>query len=114
MVSFKRIGFSTGALAKGDFERGLELFRRNGVRVVEVWALREHELPRLADAVRQIDLSEFSYVSVHAPSKRQELSEIEICRLLERAALLGLPIVIHPDTIEDPVNWKAFGRLLLL
>jgi hypothetical protein len=114
MASSKRFGFSTGALAKGDFERALQLLRRDRVQVVELSALREHELPRLADAIREIDLSEFSYVSVHAPSNRQRLSEIEVCRLLEGAASRGIPIVLHPDTIEDPQNWRAFGRLLLI
>lgn len=114
MVSSERIGFSTGALAKGDFERAILLLRQAQVHAVELSALRENELPRLAESIRHLDLSQFSYVSVHAPSKRERLSEIEICRFLEPAASRALPIVLHPDIVEDPQNWRAFGHLVLI
>jgi hypothetical protein len=43
------IGFSTGALAKGDFRRGLDLQRRSGISAIELSALRDHELPHLLE-----------------------------------------------------------------
>ena len=41
------IGFSTGALAYGDFRRGLDIVRENQLPVVELSALREPELEPL-------------------------------------------------------------------
>lgn len=114
MASSERIGFSTGALAKGDFQKALGLLRSAHVEVVELSALREGELHGLVAAIPDIDLTGFSYVSVHAPSNRQHLSEAQTCKLLEKAASRRLPIVLHPDTIEDPQNWRAFGSLLLI
>jgi hypothetical protein len=59
-VLMKPIGFSTGALAKGDFATGLALQRRlSRVDAVELSALRDHELPRLVGAIPNLDLDEF-------------------------------------------------------
>jgi hypothetical protein len=66
--SNQRIGFSTGALAKGDFPRALQMLRTAGVSTVELSALREHELPSLAHSLNDLDLTGFSHVSIHAPS----------------------------------------------
>ncbi len=46
-----RIGFSTGALAYGDFEIGVRLLRERGVLAVELSALRDKELPPLVAAL---------------------------------------------------------------
>src|SRR5689334_4046717 len=53
----KPIGFSTGALAKGDFATGLSV-QRDVPRIdaVELSALRDHELPLLVDAIPSLDL----------------------------------------------------------
>src|SRR5436853_5416771 len=60
----KPIGFSTGALAKGDFATGLAV-QRDVPRIdaVELSALRDHELPLLVDAIPSLDLDRFEYVS---------------------------------------------------
>lgn len=112
--SERTIGFSTGAVAKGDFRRALEALRRARVPAVELSALREHELPGLTGALRDLDLQGFSYVSVHAPTKFEQLTEQDGVRLLESAASLRLPIVVHPDSIQTPELWRSFGSLLLV
>jgi hypothetical protein len=83
----KPIGFSTGALAKGDFAAGLAV-QRDVPRIdaVELSALRDHELPLLVDAIPSLDLDGFEYVSFHAPSKLQTLDEHAVFE-----PLLGLP-----------------------
>ena len=63
------IGFSTGALAKGDFNRGIEILRRCHTKIVELSALRQHELLPLMSAIDHLDLTSFSYISIHAPSR---------------------------------------------
>jgi hypothetical protein len=108
------IGFSTGAIAKGDFRRALESLSKKHVPAVELSALREHELPELMRSLRTLDLRGYSYISVHAPTKFDQTKETEAVRMLEAAASLNLPIVVHPDAILSPNLWKAFGSLLLI
>src|SRR3954451_22620697 len=70
------IGFSTGALAKGDFALGLDAQRNvAGIDAVELSALRDHELPTLVDAIGSLDLDDFEYVSFHAPSRLAAMDE---------------------------------------
>ena len=63
------IGFSTGALALGDFRSALHMLEGHNCPAVELSALREAELPGLMDALADLDLGRFKYISVHAPSK---------------------------------------------
>lgn len=55
------IGFSTGAVAKGDFQRALCRLRQHGVKVVELSALRLPELAPLAQSLERIDLDGFEF-----------------------------------------------------
>ena len=108
------IGFSTGALAKGDFTTGLALQRDvSRIDAVELSALRDHELPSLVAAIPTLDLGEFEYVSFHAPSKLQTLDEHAVFELL-----LGLPeswpIVVHPELLRTPSLWLQLGERLCL
>jgi hypothetical protein len=65
-------GFSTGALALGDFRRALRLLQSVDADAVELSALRETELPDLMQAAGDLDLGQFQYVAVHAPSPRRD------------------------------------------
>ena len=108
------IGFSTGALAKGDFARGLDA-QRGVARIdaVELSALRDHELPPFAAAVRALDLGAFTYVSVHAPSRLQTLDEATVFELL-RGLPESWPIVVHPELLRTPPLWRSLGERLCL
>jgi len=115
MPSSERIiGFSTGAIAKGDYRRALGLLTKAGVSAVELSALREGELPDLVGSLPGLDLSAFHYVSIHAPAHFGELEERKIVQLLEVPASLRLPIVVHPDTLQSTGLWRQFGPLLLI
>jgi hypothetical protein len=108
------LGFSTGALAKGDFQRGLSLQRgMPRVRAVELSTLRDHELRPLVEAAAALDLGGFDYVSVHAPSKLGTLSEREV---FEQLAALPpqWPIVVHPELLLTPALWRSLGPRLCL
>ncbi len=107
------IGFSTGALAKGDFRRGLTLQDRDGVDAVELSALRDHELESLCEAVPSLDLSRFQYVSFHAPSKLKVLREEQVVESLRRLPA-SWPIIVHPDIIKDSRLWQDLGSRLCL
>jgi len=108
------IGFSTGALAHGDFRRGLEMLRGIESGPIELSALRENELAPLVEGLESLDLSAFTYVSVHAPSKYEYGHEAEVFGLLGEVAARGWRIVLHPDTIRDFAIWDSFGALLLI
>jgi hypothetical protein len=110
----KPIGFSTGALARGDFATGLALQRDvSRIDAIELSALRDHELPTLAAAVPELDLGEFDFISFHAPSKLQTLDERAVFELL-----LGLPeawpVIVHPELLQTPSLWRQFGNRLCL
>jgi hypothetical protein len=109
----KPIGFSTGALAKGDFARGLDLQRNRAIDAVELSALRDHELPILVDALPTLDLEGFAYISFHAPSKLQTLDEQAVCDLLSELPE-AWPIVVHPELLRAPALWQAFGDRLCI
>lgn len=106
-------GFSTGALALGDFRRALSMMRgKAGIEAVELSALREDELPPLVEALDSLDLGRFKYVSVHAPSRLQRVSERAVVDCLEPVFRRGWHVVLHPDVITDFAPWRAAGRLV--
>jgi hypothetical protein len=110
----RRIGFSTGALALGDFPRALEMLRGKAAEIVELSALRQPELPVLLRALDHLNVTQFSYVAIHAPSKIEPGSERETVESLGTVSDRGWPIVIHPDAITDFDLWRRFGNLLLV
>ena len=107
-----RIGFSTGALAFGDFDAGVRLLRERQVPAVELSALRDKELPPLVAALDRLPLADFSYISFHAPSSLSTLSEEQIVDLLKEVLPRRWPIIVHPDAINDFSLWKPFGEWL--
>jgi hypothetical protein len=107
-------GFSTGALALGDFCRGLDLLRQTDAEAVELSALREQELPILMRELDSLELSQFRYVAVHAPSRLVSLAEREVAEMLRPCLDRGWRIVMHPDAIQDAAPWRAFGPSLCI
>jgi hypothetical protein len=108
------IGFSTGALALGDFRRALTALAGVRVNAVELSALRENELLPLIEAMPGLDLARFEYISIHAPSRRERLTDSRLVAALQPALERGIPVVVHPDIMEDFAPWRALGRLLVI
>jgi hypothetical protein len=109
------VGFSTGALAFGDFARALELLEPTRANAVELSALRCVELPQLLNALpsRLQKLNErYRYISLHAPTDFQD--ERGVVRDLAYAADMGLNVIVHPDTIRDVSLWRELGSRLCL
>ena len=108
------IGFSTGALAKGDFRRGIDLQANDpAIDALELSALRDHELSVLVEALPSLPLQSFSYVSFHAPSRLGALSEdAVIAALLEVPS--AWPIIVHPEIITTPSKWQRFGSQICI
>ena len=108
------IGFSTGALAKGDFQQGLELQSElNEITAIELSALREHELPLLVDAIDDLDVERFDYVSFHAPSKLKDFGENAVFDLL-LSLPEAWPIIVHPEIVRTSALWARLGARLCL
>jgi hypothetical protein len=110
----RHVGFSTGALAKGDFARAVALQAANpAITAIELSALRDRELAPLIAALRTLDLTPFRHVSFHAPGRLESLSEAEVVE-----ALFDLPadwpIVVHPEIIATPARWRALGSRLCI
>ena len=105
------MGFSTGSLAFGNFRLGLQMVEGQRAAAIELSALREEELAPLVEALNDLELSQFSYVAVHSPSRLQHLSEEQVVELLVRVWKRGWSIVVHPDTIEKHELWQRFGKL---
>src|SRR5213080_1349926 len=105
----RRLGFSTGALAKGDFRRALNLLRAHEVDVVELSALRINELEPLVSGMPDLDLRGFSFVSIHAPTRFAPALERWVIDCLASLSRFGYPIVVHPDVLFTPALWNEFG-----
>ncbi len=110
----KRIGFSTGAIAKGDFQAALARLRLLHVSVVELSALRFEELDPLIDSLPSLELDGFEFVSLHAPSGFPVVQERYVLDRLRAVVDQGIPVVVHPDVISRPRDWKVLGPMMLL
>lgn len=108
------IGYSTGALALSDWRSGLRISRDHNFRVIELSALRLPELQPMVDALPQVDLSDFSYVSVHLPSRYTANDESGVLRAAEKFAASGYRLVVHPDALFDCSSWRLLGKMLLI
>ncbi len=75
--------------------------------VVELSALRLAELEPLRDALPKLDLSRFSFISVHAPSRFDPESEPWVIEQLVSFTDRGLPVIVHPDVIFHPAEWQT-------
>jgi hypothetical protein len=110
----KRIGFSTGALARGDFRRALDMLSDKNVSAVELSALRQDELAPLVEQLGKLDLSRFEYISFHAPSAMEQSYEPTALKLLQQVAARNWPIVVHPDAMHTPSAWACLGDCLCI
>jgi hypothetical protein len=105
------IGYSTGALAKGDIAAGVGIARRLKLTAIELSALRLSELSSLLEYVASEDLADFQYVSIHAPTDFSQSSETDVVAALSVVAhSRKWQIVVHPDTIHDFRKWADLGR----
>jgi hypothetical protein len=108
------IGFSTGALARNDFRKALQMLIGKNVSAVELSALRQDELVPLVEQLDQLDLSPFKYVSFHAPSSMEQAFEPLAVELLLQVAARKWPIIVHPNAMYNPSEWRRLGNCLCI
>jgi hypothetical protein len=108
------VGFSTGSLAFGNARLGLQMVLGQATAAIELSALREDELLPLVRSLDTLDISEYSYISFHAPSQLIKMSEKEAVAILREVALRGWPVIVHPDVISSIDVWGTLGNKLCL
>src|SRR6266446_10689381 len=92
----KRVGFSTGALEKGNYRQALRWLYSHHVQNVELSALRIDELQPLVEDIEKLPMGSFTYISFHAPSAFPEEAEPGVVQLLGRVFKRGWNIIVHP------------------
>jgi len=110
----RTIGYSTGSLCRSDFRWALQILERIEVRAVELSALRFGELRPLVEALPELPLQRFSYVSFHVPSKFTRDQEEEVLSLLARIPDPSWPLITHPDAIFDFELWRPLGKRICI
>lgn len=110
----RRVGFSTGALAKGDFREALRMLKPHHLSCIELSALRMDEVCSLVEALPSLDLAGYGHVSFHAPSRFEVHEEARLAELLFARVPREWPIILHPDAIFDYACWMPFGRRLAI
>lgn len=110
----RSIGFSTGAVARSDFHAALSLLTANHIQVLELSALRLSELATLVSSMKHLDLSGFSFVSFHAPSRFELSDEAFVVDCLRQLLPFRIPVVVHPDVLYTDSRWTPFGDTLLI
>ncbi len=111
-----KVGFSTGSIALDNVQRGLDVATHRRTNAVELSALREDELDPLLQSLDRLrsNLESFEYISFHAPSKRERMTEAEFVGKLQQVADRGWAIIVHPDVIEDFSLWQKLGRAVCI
>ncbi|MDQ8199378.1 hypothetical protein QEH56_14525 [Pelagicoccus enzymogenes] len=110
----ERVGFSTGALEKGDYRKAVSWLQNESVDSVELSALRYDELEPLVQDLDSLPLGGFRHISFHAPSSFEQEQEKHVVDLLGNVHKRGWNIVVHPDVIYRPRLWSHFGEQLLI
>lgn len=106
------IGFSTGALALGNWEEALCMLESSSATAIEFSTLREHEFLAVYDSLLKIDFSKYEFVSFHAPSELKKLTEEKLVEMLKPLLSKSWPVVVHPGIINNHSLWKDFGEYL--
>jgi hypothetical protein len=116
LLAHHPLGVSTGFMdeSRGDWPRQVRQAWEVSSFAVELSALSEGELDGLARYLDSDPRLPFRYLSIHGPSKGRTMPETKLVSTLARLAERAQAIVMHPDTIEDPDQYRILGRKLVL
>ena len=90
------------------------MLRDRNLTVAEISALRMAEWAPLMQALDQLDLCAFDYVSIHLPSARTAAEERAVVQGLQAIQGRRLPLILHPDAIQDFAPWRELGDLVCI
>jgi hypothetical protein len=110
------LGASTGYMSdqRGDWPSQIRQASQLSPFAIELSVLSEAEMGGLASYLETDPPIPFRYVSIHGPSKGRVMSEPDLANALVGLSTMAQAIVMHPDTIEDPGNFRVLGRKLVL
>lgn len=118
LLAHHPIGASTGFMAedRGDWPALVDAAADLSPFTAELAALSELELPGLLAYLLSAgdEVPGFRYLSVHAPSKNLKLAEPKLVDSLARLPAIVDAIVVHPDVIDDPGEYRRLGARLVL
>jgi hypothetical protein len=116
LLAHHPLGASTGFLVeeRGDWPRLAARAAALSPFTAELAALSETELPGLATYLTRGASLPFHYLSVHAPSKDLHMAEAKLVDMLVRLPAQVDAIVVHPDVIDDPKEYRRLGARLVL
>lgn len=104
----REIGFSTGAIALDDFNQALGYLSAVSTHAIELSALRFKELRPLVSALPDLNLTKYTYISMHVPSSYSAEEEVELVSLL-----CDVPpswaLIVHPDAIHNYELWRSLS-----
>lgn len=104
----RMIGFSTGSLAPGDVRRAVEMLSAHRTSAIELSALRTSELNDVLSIITLHDWSVFRYISFHAPSRFNGVTEAKVIEQIQPIVERRWPIIVHPDALTE---WEAWAKL---
>jgi hypothetical protein len=111
----RKFGFSTGALAKSDVKKALDLSARYHANAVEYSALRFNEVEPMVNFLYRHGVGKYDYAAFHAPSSFAAEDETTLVMLLrDLVKKWSINVVIHPDSIHDFALWRQLGDKLCI
>jgi hypothetical protein len=110
------LGCSTGFMDehRNDWVRLVDESAAWSSIAIELSAISAEELPGLLAYLDGAPRLPFLFISVHAPSKGFIEDEARLVEELCRVPAWVDTIVIHPDTISDPGQYRRLGRRLAI
>jgi len=116
LLAHHPIGASTGFLVadRGNWPSLVEQAAALSPFTAELAALSEDELPGLLAYLAGDVALPFHYLSVHGPSKGLRMAEAKLVDALNRLPAFVDAIVVHPDVIDDPAEFRRLGSRLVL
>jgi hypothetical protein len=116
LLAHHPVGASTGFLIehRGDWPQLAQRAAALSPFTAELAALSETELPGLTAYLAHDASLPFHYLSVHAPSKDLRMAESKLVDTLVRLPAQVDAIVVHPDVIDDPAEYRRLGSRLVL
>lgn len=108
------VGFSTGALYPGDVAKAIKLLNKTSATALEVSLLKVRELEGIEDVLDDADLSQFQYLSFHAPIDcTPENVEAVADRLSDLTAVYHefAHVVVHPGLLAQ--TWLSRSHVIL-
>lgn len=109
----REVGFSTGAIALDDFKQALTRLAVYPTHAIELSALRLKELRPLISAVPDLNLTMYTYISLHVPSVFTADEEPELVALLSEVSE-SWALIVHPDSIHNYELWRSLSSRVAL